>query len=384
MSRQLTRRSVLAAGLGLAAAPLLPAHRSAAAEPPLRVGVLAARTGGLVEYGRQHLLGAQRRADGLNGVAGHGGTHPAAQLELLLQDVGDTPATAREAVSRLLDRGVHAIVGPPAGWLDDAVTGTAQAACTPLVLPATGPAPSSPYAFRSAPTDAQVHRALLAAMTAGGRHAAGVLRLDARDTPALRETLAAEAAGQGARIVATEPVPLDGTGLADKVKALLAATPEALLLDLPAPLAAAAVAAAKTAGWTGPVLSTPDAASVTFHQLAGDAAAGVRAVGPWLPVAAEAPETLPHWSSVRRFAAELGTVPAPSAGYAADAVTLLHQAFLGHRDKMAARDQLERACCVGVTGVFNMTADDHAGLAPDALTVLTSRAGAWTTLPPAP
>ncbi|MFD0593294.1 hypothetical protein ACFQZ4_12665 [Catellatospora coxensis] len=33
MSRQLTRRTVLAAGLGLAAAPLLPAHRSAAAEP---------------------------------------------------------------------------------------------------------------------------------------------------------------------------------------------------------------------------------------------------------------------------------------------------------------------------------------------------------------
>ncbi|MFD0593293.1 ABC transporter substrate-binding protein [Catellatospora coxensis] len=214
--------------------------------------MLAARTGGLVEHGRQHLLGAQRRADGLNGAAGHGGAHPAPQLELLLQDVGDTPATAREAVSRLLDRGVHAIVGPPAGWLDDAVTGTAQAACTPLVLPATGPAPGSPYAFRSAPTDAQVHRALLAAMTAGGQRAAGVLRLDARDTPALREALAAEAAGQGARIVSTEPVPLDGTGLADKVKALLAATPEALLLDLPASLAAAAAAAAKTGAGPAP------------------------------------------------------------------------------------------------------------------------------------
>ncbi|WP_155371175.1 ABC transporter substrate-binding protein [Catellatospora vulcania] len=384
MSRQLSRRSVIAAGLGLATVPLLPAGRSAAADPPLRVGVLVARTGGLVDYGRQQLLGVQRRADGLNGGAGHGGAHPAAQLELLLQDVGDTPATAREAVSRLLDRGVHALVGPPAGWLDDAVAGTAQAACTPLVLPSTGPTPTSPYAFRSAPTDTQVHRTLLAAMTAAGQRAAGVLRLDARDNPVLREALAAEAAGQGARIVSTETVPLDGTALADKVKALLAATPEALLLDLPAPLAAAAAAAAKTAGWTGPVLSTPDAAQATFHQLAGEAAAGVRAVSPWLPVAAEAPEALPNWSSVRRFAAELGTAPAPSAGYAADAVTLLHQAFLGHRDKMAARDQLERACCVGVTGVFNLTADDHAGLAPDALTVLTSRAGAWTTLPPAP
>ncbi|MEV4417818.1 hypothetical protein [Catellatospora sp. NPDC049609] len=106
-----------------------------------------------------------------------------------------------------------------------------------------------------------------------------------------------------------------------------------------------------------------------------------------VPVAAEAAETLPHWSPLRRFA-EFADAPGPadpSAGYAADAVTLLHQAFLGHRDRKAARDALESACCIGVTGVYTMSPEDHGGLAADALTVATSRAGSWTTRPaPAP
>lgn len=388
MSRQLTRRLLLAGGLGLAAGPVLATGRAAAADPPLRLGVLVARTGALVEHGRQQALGVQRRADTLNGSGGHGAGHgAAAQLELLLQDAGDSAASARDAVSRLLDRGVHGIVGPAAGWLDDAAAAAAQYACTPIVLPSPGTAPTLPYAFRSGPTDAQVYRALLAAMTGTGERAAAVLRLDARDSPQLRETADAAAAGRGARIVSTETVPVDATGLADKLKALLAATPEALLLDLPGPLAAQAAAAARTAGWTGPVLSTPDAVQPAFPQLAGDAAEGVRAVSPWLPVAGEAAEALPQWPALRRFAEEFGAAYGPagaSAGYAADAVTLLHQAFLGHRDRKAARDQLEAACCVGVTGVFNMTADDHAGLAGDALTVVTSRAGEWTTRPATP
>jgi len=33
---------------------------------------------------------------------------------------------------------------------------------------------------------------------------------------------------------------------------------------------------------------------------------------------------------------------------------------------------------VGVCGVYNLAADDHSGLAADALTVLTSKAGKWT------
>lgn len=379
---RLTRRFLLAGGLGLAAGPLL-AQERAAADAPLRLGILATQTGSLTEYARGHLLGAQRRVAAL-GAGGHSGHGAAAPIELLVQDAGDSAAAAREAVSRLLDRGVHGLIGPAAGWLDGAAAAEAEHACTPIVLPATGPAPVLAYAFRSAPSTVQVNRALLAALTGAGQRAAAVLRLDARDSPALRDAVAAEAAARGARVAATETAPADGTGLAERLAALLAAAPEALLLDVPTRLAAQATVAARAAGWTGPVLVAPDGVHAGFAQLAGEAAEGVRAVTPWLPVAAEAAEALPHWSPLRRFAEQYAAAhgPAdPSAGYAADAVTLLHQAFLGHRDRKAARDALESTCCIGVTGVYTISPEDHTGLGPDTLTVATSHATTWTTRP---
>jgi branched-chain amino acid transport system substrate-binding protein len=47
------------------------------------------------------------------------------------------------------------------------------------------------------------------------------------------------------------------------------------------------------------------------------------------------------------------------------------------------REPLEGTCCVGVCGVYNLTAEDHADLADDALVVATSKAGNWTVVPPA-
>ncbi|MBV1852722.1 ABC transporter substrate-binding protein [Catellatospora tritici] len=384
MSRQLTRRTALISGLGLAAVPLLRPGPAGAALPPLRLGVLTSQAAASADYGRQLLVGVQQRVAALAGTGGHG---MAAPIELLTQDIGQTASTAREAVSRLLDQGVHGIVGPAVGWLSAAAAAEADRACTPIVLPAIGAAPDLPYVFRSAPTDAQVHRALFTAMTGAGRDTAGILRLAPRDTPALREAVDAEAAARGARVAATEAAPADATGLADRVAALLAVTPGALVLDLPAALAGQAAGAARAASWTGPILTTPDAVLPAFQQAAGPAAEGVQAVSPWLPVAGAAAEALPQLMAVRRFAERLlgaGGQADPVAGYAADAVTLLNQAFLGHRDRRTAREQLESACCIGVTGVYNMMPDDHVGLTDDALTMVTSRSGRWTTITPEP
>ena len=49
----------------------------------------------------------------------------------------------------------------------------------------------------------------------------------------------------------------------------------------------------------------------------------------------------------------------PYDAYGADAVTLLHQAFDGHRDKARAREALESAVFVGAVGVSAMTPTNH-------------------------
>jgi len=132
-----------------------------------------------------------------------------------------------------------------------------------------------------------------------------------------------------------------------------------------------------TAGWTGPILLAPEGVHPAFHTTAGDAAEGVQAVGPWLIAADSAPDSVPNLATMRRFTE--GFTPDngsanPAADFGADAVSLTYLAFLGHRDRKMAREQLESTCCVGVCGVYNITADDHAGLAEDALVVATSKA----------
>ncbi|HET6214011.1 MAG TPA: hypothetical protein VFE14_14195, partial [Micromonosporaceae bacterium] len=103
---------------------------------------------------------------------------------------------------------------------------------------------------------------------------------------------------------------------------------------------------------------------------------------PWLAAPAQAPETTPNLATMHRFTegfqATNGPV-GPHAGYGADAIALLNLAYLGHRDRKMAREQLEDACCVGVTGVFNNTAQQHAGLSDGSLVPLVSKGGVWTT-----
>jgi branched-chain amino acid transport system substrate-binding protein len=144
---------------------------------------------------------------------------------------------------------------------------------------------------------------------------------------------------------------------------------------------AIAVRDARAAGWTGPIVVPPTSVNPGFHPAAGPAAEGVRTVAPWLAAPQQAPTTQPHIPTMRRFAESFEAANGPAgtqAGYGADAVSLAHLAFLGHRDRKMARGRLDQMCCVGVTGVYNMTPADHAGLAGDALTPMTSQSGVWT------
>lgn len=357
----ITRRTVIAGGLALLATPALGSRAAAMPSSPLRIGVLADLTGPLARMGKQIRSGIGTRAGTLGGTGGHSGG--GSMFELLM---ADTAAGEREAVTGLLEQGVHALVGS-----GDPVASLGNTSCTPTILihgTATGP-----FVFQAGPSAAQVNRAQLAAVKKAGLTSAGQLSAD----PADRESFAA----QGIQLTGAQLVPLDATSLAPQAAALVAQAPQAVVVNAPPPLEALAVKELRAAGFTGPIFCSPSATDPGFQSAAGEQAAeGVKAVSPWLPALTEAPDTVPHLTMMRRFAEsylmEFGK-PGAHAGYAADALSLLHLAYLGHRDRKQAQAQLEQMCCIGVTGVYNMSPSKHDGLDPAALTTLVSSGGGW-------
>jgi branched-chain amino acid transport system substrate-binding protein len=339
------RRSLL---LGALAVPLL----GASSDSPLRIGVLTSTTGPLAQHGKRQLQGAQHRAGA--GGHGHGGG-----AELLIRDIGEAP---QDAVYGLLEEGVHALIGlvPPAAAVS--IMDAANTSCTPLMT--TGPS-GGDYVFPAAPAPAKVAQAMLKAVRESGFSKAGVLAMPGPGTP-----LAENALDYGVTVTGTDPVPLDSTDLKPLLAPLLTPAPEILVLDLLPPLDAYAARDARAAGWTGPMLFGPATANPAFHTQAGPAAEGVRAVAPWV-ASATPPAELPNATVIRRFTSTFAGSPDPYAGFAADAMSLLNLAFLGHRDRKEAKAQLDKMCCVGVTGVYNPQLSD------DALTVLTANGGAW-------
>ncbi len=298
--------------------------------------------------------GVRYRADALN-------AHHADHVELI---PGDDP-------SALLEAGVHALIG-----VGEAVARAGQASCTPTILAAPGspgagmpgmPAPMPSYVFQAGPTASQVRAKLLSALTA---EKVGLLSLD----PPYVEDFAA----RGLTLVASKKIPPETTTtLAQLAQAVVSATPapEAIVVDAVPPLDGIAVRDLRAAGWTGPIVCGPSAVHNSFQAIAGEATEGVVAVAPWFAAPREAPADLPNLETMRRFAegfsADHGR-PSSYAGFGADALSLLHLAYLGHRDRKMAQAQLAQMCCVGVSGVYNP------GLPGDALTRLAAKDGLWT------
>ncbi|NUR27234.1 MAG: ABC transporter substrate-binding protein, partial [Catenulispora sp.] len=167
-----SRRTALGGALALVTAPFLGGVRAEAMDSPVRIGVLTDLTGPLSAYAQRLLAGMRYRAGELGG--GHGGMP---QVELVVRDAAGDLKTAQDATAALLDDGVHALVGASVPWLCAPLMEMGQAACTPVVLPVSGPPPTESFVFSSGPTTQQVLKAALQNVKSAGLTKVGQLAL---------------------------------------------------------------------------------------------------------------------------------------------------------------------------------------------------------------
>jgi branched-chain amino acid transport system substrate-binding protein len=142
----------------------------------------------------------------------------------------------------------------------------------------------------------------------------------------------------------------------------------------------------KQLGLTIPLIQSHGAASKKFIELAGDAADGIIMPAGKLVVYKQLPDTDPQKKVCQAYDEmyqKKFNAPASSfGGYAYDAMQMLKMAIeKGGADKAKIRDAIEGTKdYVGVSGIFNMTPEDHNGLTPEAFVMVKIAGGEFKLL----
>lgn len=133
-----------------------------------------------------------------------------------------------------------------------------------------------------------------------------------------------------------------------------------------------------------PIIESHGIGTKEFIDLAGDSANGVIFPAGKLLVVDELDDSDPQKEELKKFKesyeSKYDKAASTFGGHAYDAVHILLDALEeAGTDQEKLRDALENTeGFVGISGVFNMSADDHNGLKSDSLTMIEIKDGVWT------
>ena len=192
------------------------------------------------------------------------------------------------------------------------------------------------------------------------------------------------AAGAGVSLDREESFPANSTDLKPQLAKLKSAGVDAIFMHgLGAP-SAIVYKNARELELATPIISGHGQANSAFRNAVGDAVIGQPIVGAPVLVWGELPNSHPQKkvseSFVTKYQAKFGIAPDMFAGVAYDSANMVLQAIRETNGERAQiRDWLENKIknYVGVTGVFNFSAQDHAGLKSDALVMMIADKDGW-------
>ncbi len=133
-----------------------------------------------------------------------------------------------------------------------------------------------------------------------------------------------------------------------------------------------------------PVIESHGIASSKFLELAGEAAEGVVFPAGRILVADQLPDSDNQKETITAFKKDFEEkfdYPASAfAGHAWDGIQIMKQAIEeGGEDREAIKEALTNTKdFVGISGIFNMSAEDHNGLGSDSLIMIEVKDGNWT------
>jgi len=379
------RRAALRAFVGMALAGL-GTVAAAQTPPPYRIGALLDVTGAASFLGKPELNAVTLAVEQVNLAGGIRGR----KVELAFEDAKSTETDSVLGARRLITQaGVAVLIGTSRTGGAMAILPIASEAGVPMLAPVSGVAVVEPVAERKwifrpgQGGDLSVAKVLDYSRRAGWKklgilHSADAYGEDGRDN--MRRL----APGAGVAIAREESFPSTATDLKPQLTKLSAGGVDAIFMH---GLGAPSVIVYRNANELGlkvPLISGHGQANSAFRNAVGSVVVGHPVVGAPVLVWNELPDSHPQKrvaaAFVDAYSKRFGSAPDMFAGVAYDSAQM---ALLAIREtdgeRAQVRDWLEGRVknYVGITGVFNFSPTDHAGLKSDALVMMIATESGW-------
>lgn len=379
----------LAAGLAAVAVSLTIMLGVCAAEKPIYVvGGIFSITGPASYLGEPERNTLQMLVEEINAKGGIKGVPVKA---VIYDDEGDVTKARLHAEKLVTKDQALAIIGPSLTHTSMTVLEVTQKAQVPLISCAAGVGITSPakervWVFKTPQTDQMAVDRIYHFLKKQNINQVAILTVSTGFGVSGKEQLNALAPKYGMTLVAQEVFGEKDTDMTPQLTKIRGTPAQAVICWGTGPAPALVAKNMKQLGMTIPLIQSHGAASKKFIELAGDAAEGILMPAGKLAVFQQLPDTDPQKKVCQAYDEAYRkkfNAPASSfGGYAYDAMMMLAQALeKAGADRAKIREALEGTKnYVGVSGIFNMSPEDHNGLTPEAFVMVKIEKGEFKLL----
>ncbi len=347
-------------------------------KPAVVVGGIFSITGPASYLGEPERNTLQMMVDDLNAKGGIKGQ----PVKVVIYDDEANVTKARLHAEKLVtnDKAL-AVIGPSLTHTSMTTLDVTQKAKVPLISCAAGvditsPAKDRAWVFKTAQTDQMAVSRIYQYLQKQGLTKVAVFTVSTGFGISGKKQLEEQAAKYGITIAANEVFGEKDTDMTPQLTKIRGANAQAVICWGTGPAPALVAKNMKQLGFTIPLIQSHGAASKKFIELAGDAADGILMPAGKLAIFKQLPDTDPQKKVCQAYDdmyRKKFNAPASSfGGYAYDAMQMLKMAVekVG-MDKAKIRDAIEGTKnYVGVSGIFNMSPEDHNGLTPEAFVMV--------------
>jgi branched-chain amino acid transport system substrate-binding protein len=345
---------------------------------PYVVGGIFSISGPASYLGEPERNSMEMVAEAVNAKGGING-HP---LKLVIyDDEGDVTKARLHATKLAQDKEVLAIIGPSITPASMTVLEVTQKAKLPLISCAaaagiTAPAKDRFWTFKTAQTDEMAVARIYQYCQKHGITKVAILTVSSAFGVAGKEQLLAQAPKNGMEVVGQEVFADKDTDMTPQLTKIRSLPAQAVICWGVGPAPALVAKNMKQLGIPLPLIQSHGAASKKFIELAGDAGEGIIMPAGKLVIWPQLPDTNPQKAVCKEYAekytAKFKAPESSFGGYAYDAFRMLNQVLAtAGSDREKIRSGIEGLKnFVGVSGVFNMSPEDHNGLTPAAFVMV--------------
>ena len=358
-----------------------------AAQEPIKIGCLFDLSGPAGHIGTPSKYVAEMLAERLNKAGGVNGR----PIKLVFGDAESNPGKAAIEAKRLIENEqVIALIGPTRTDSAMAIINLIETSGTPNVGCVGGTPPVNPvrrYVFKSPQKTVTAVQKVYQYLQKQGIQKIAIITATDGFGKEGEQSLKELAGEYGIKIVADEKFDVTDVDMTVQLTKIKATDAQALICWTIGPPGSIVAKNVRQLSYTIPLIQCHGLPDPKYIELAGDAAEGTIMPSTKLMVAAQLPDSDPQKKLLLDFINEYENVRKygkvnTHSGYAWDALMLVVNAIkTAGTDKAKIRDAIENTKgYVGISGIYNMTAEDHCGLSTDSMVMIKVAGGKFTLL----